>query len=115
MLKKLLVFVFLFFSITSFSQSLGLSVFSKVSVVTVGPGDQLFTAFGHIYNCVEAPKGETGLYIISDGTNRPYRCKIRAPGFMHLQSMNHMSNGHMIADLVTIIGTQDIVFGEVDR
>jgi len=56
-----------------------------------------------------------GVYFISDGTNRPYRCKIRAPGFMHLQSLNYMVKGHMIADLVTVIGTQDIVFGEVDR
>jgi NADH dehydrogenase (ubiquinone) Fe-S protein 2 len=75
----------------------------------------IYTNTGHIYNSVEAPKGETGIYLISDGTNRPYRCKIKAPGFMHLQALNHMSNGHMIADLVTIIGTQDIVFGEVDR
>jgi len=70
---------------------------------------------GHIYACTEAPKGEMGVYFISDGTNRPYRCKIRAPGFMHLQSLNYMVKGHMIADLVTLIGTQDIVFGEVDR
>lgn len=70
---------------------------------------------GHIYSCVEAPKGETGVYLIADGTNRPYRCKIRTPGFMHLQALNNMTNGHMIADLVTIIGTLDIVFGEVDR
>jgi NADH-quinone oxidoreductase subunit D len=69
----------------------------------------------HLYNSVEAPKGETGVYIVSDGSNRPYRCKIRTPGFVHLQALNHMSNGHMIADLVTIIGTQDIVFGEIDR
>lgn len=70
---------------------------------------------GHTYNCVEAPKGETGIYLISDGTNRPYRCKIRTPGFIHLQALNNMTNGHLIADLVTIIGTLDIVFGEVDR
>jgi NADH:ubiquinone oxidoreductase subunit D len=70
---------------------------------------------GHTYNCVEAPKGETGVYIISDGTNKPYRCKIRTPGFMHLQALDNMTHGHMIADLVTIIGTLDIVFGEVDR
>jgi len=70
---------------------------------------------GHVYACTEAPKGEMGVYFISDGTNRPYRCKIRAPGFMHLQSLNYMVKGHMIADLVTVIGTQDIVFGEVDR
>ena len=55
------------------------------------------------------------MYLVSDGTNRPYRCKIKAPGFSHLQALNHMSKGHMIADVVTIIGTQDIVFGEVDR
>lgn len=75
----------------------------------------IYTKKTHIYNCVEAPKGETGIYIVSDGSNRPYRCKIRTPGFVHLQALNHMANGHMIADLVTIIGTQDIVFGEIDR
>jgi len=69
----------------------------------------------HIYCSTEAPKGETGIYLISNGTNKPYRCKIRAPGFMHLQALNYMTTGHLIADLVTIIGTQDIVFGEVDR
>ena len=67
------------------------------------------------YTAVEAPKGEFGVYLISDGTNKPYRCKIRAPGFAHLQGLNLMSKGHMLADVVTIIGTQDIVFGEVDR
>jgi NADH dehydrogenase (ubiquinone) Fe-S protein 2 len=67
------------------------------------------------YACVEAPKGEFGLYLVSDGSNRPYRCKIKAPGFLHLNSLNYMSKGHMIADVVTIIGTQDIVFGEIDR
>ena len=75
----------------------------------------IYTKPAHIYKGVEAPKGETGLFLISDGTNRPYRCKIRTPGFMHLQALNHMCSGHMIADLVTVIGTQDIVFGEVDR
>jgi len=69
----------------------------------------------HIYVCVEAPKGETGIYLVSNDSNKPYRCKIRTPGFAHLQSLNYMASGHMIADLVTIIGTQDIVFGEVDR
>ena len=68
-----------------------------------------------IYSCVEAPKGEFGVYLISDNTNRPYRCAIRAPGFAHLQGLDFMSKGHLIADVVTIIGTQDIVFGEVDR
>ncbi len=67
------------------------------------------------YACVEAPKGEFGVYLVSDGSNKPYRCKIKAPGFLHLQSLNAMSKGHMIADVVTIIGTQDIVFGEIDR
>jgi NADH:ubiquinone oxidoreductase subunit D len=75
----------------------------------------LYTKTAHLYNCVEAPKGETAVYIVSDGSNRPYRCKIKTPGFIHLQALNHMSSGHMIADLVTIIGTQDIVFGEIDR
>lgn len=68
-----------------------------------------------VYFAVEAPKGEFGVFLTSDGTNRPYRAKIRAPGFFHLQGLNKMSSGHMLADLVTIIGTQDIVFGEVDR
>ena len=67
------------------------------------------------YSGTEAPKGEFGVYLISDNTNRPYRCKIKAPGFNHLQALDFMSKGHLIADVVTIIGTQDIVFGEVDR
>lgn len=67
------------------------------------------------YIGTEAPKGEFGVYLISDNTNRPYRCKIKAPGFNHLQALDFMSRGHLIADVVTIIGTQDIVFGEVDR
>jgi len=70
---------------------------------------------GNIYVGVEAPKGEFGVFLYSDGTNKPYRCKIRAPGFFHLQSLNEMSKNHLIADVVTIIGTQDIVFGEIDR
>jgi len=70
---------------------------------------------GDTYAAVEAPKGEFNVYIASNGTNRPYRCRIKAPGFMHLQGLDFMSRGHLIADLVTIIGTQDIVFGEVDR
>jgi len=68
-----------------------------------------------IYCAVEAPKGEFGVYLKSDNTNKPYRCHIRAPGFAHLQSLNFMVNNHLIADLVTVIGTQDIVFGEIDR
>lgn len=67
------------------------------------------------YTAIEAPKGEFGVYLVSDGSNKPYRCKIKAPGFAHLQGLNMMAKGHMIADVVTIIGTQDIVFGEVDR
>jgi len=67
------------------------------------------------YIGTEAPKGEFGVYLISDNTNKPYRCKIKAPGFNHLQALDFMSKGHLIADVVTIIGTQDIVFGEVDR
>jgi NADH dehydrogenase (ubiquinone) Fe-S protein 2 len=67
------------------------------------------------YIACEAPKGEFGVFLVSDNTNRPYRCKIKAPGFNHLQALNIMSKGHLIADVVTIIGTQDIVFGEIDR
>ena len=67
------------------------------------------------YVFTEAPKGEFGIYLVTNGTEKPYRCKIRAPGFAHLQGLNYMVQGHMIADVVTIIGTQDIVFGEVDR
>ena len=67
------------------------------------------------YVGTEAPKGEFGVYVVSNNTNRPYRCKIKAPGFNHLQALDFMSRGHLIADVVTIIGTQDIVFGEVDR
>lgn len=72
-------------------------------------------ATGETYTAVEAPKGEFGVYLVSNGTNKPHRCKIKAPGFAHLQGLNMMAKGHMIADVVTIIGTQDIVFGEVDR
>lgn len=67
------------------------------------------------YIAVEAPKGEFGAYLLSDGSNLPYRCKIKSPGFLHLQALDYMAKNHMIADLVTIIGTQDIVFGEIDR
>ena len=70
---------------------------------------------GETYAAVEHPKGEFGIYLISDGANKPYRLKIRAPGFAHLAALDEMSRGHMIADVVTIIGTQDIVFGEIDR
>ena len=70
---------------------------------------------GETYAAVEAPKGEFGIYLISDGANKPYRLKIRAPGFVHLSAFDEMIRGHMLADVVAIIGTQDIVFGEVDR
>lgn len=70
---------------------------------------------GEVYASIEAPKGEFGVYLVSNGTNKPYRCKVRAPGIFHLQGLDFMSKGHMLADVVTIIGTQDIVFGEVDR
>jgi NADH:ubiquinone oxidoreductase subunit D len=70
---------------------------------------------GEVFILTEAPKGEFGVYLVSDGSTRPYRCRIRAPGFFHLQSLDFMSRGHLTADLVTIIGTQDIVSGEVDR
>ncbi len=81
---------------------------------------KLFTEGMHIppseaYAAVEHPKGEFGIYMVSDGANKPYRLKIRAPGYAHLQSLDEMSRGHMLADVVTIIGTQDIVFGEIDR
>ena len=70
---------------------------------------------GEVYAAVEAPKGEFGVYLVSDGANKPYRLKLRAPGFAHLSAMNEMVTGHMLADVVAIIGTQDIVFGEIDR
>ena len=70
---------------------------------------------GETYTAVEAPKGEFGVYLIADGTNKPYRCRIHAPGFAHLQALDFMTRGHMLADVVAVIGTMDIVFGEIDR
>jgi NADH-quinone oxidoreductase subunit D len=70
---------------------------------------------GESYACVEAPKGEFGVYLVADGSNKPYRCKIRAPGFPHLQAMDFMNRGHMLADVSAILGSLDIVFGEIDR
>ena len=70
---------------------------------------------GEVYAAVEHPKGEFGVYLVSDGANKPYRLKVRAPGFAHLSSLNEMVAGHMLSDVVAVIGTQDIVFGEVDR
>ena len=70
---------------------------------------------GEVYACVEAPKGEFGVYLVADGTNKPYRAKIRAPGFPHLQAMDWMNRGHMLADVSAILGSLDIVFGEIDR
>ena len=70
---------------------------------------------GEIYTAVEAPKGELGVYLISDGSNKPYKCKIRAPGFSHLQAMDYLMKGHMLADVPAVLGSLDVVFGEVDR
>jgi NADH-quinone oxidoreductase subunit D len=70
---------------------------------------------GETYTAVEAPKGELGIYFIADGTNRPYRCHIRSPGFAHLSALAFMSKGHMLADVVAMIASLDIVFGEIDR
>jgi NADH-quinone oxidoreductase subunit D len=70
---------------------------------------------GEVYAAVEAPKGEFGVYLVSDGSNKPYRCKLRAPGFAHLQAMDFMCRGHMLADVSAVLGSIDIVFGEVDR
>jgi NADH-quinone oxidoreductase subunit D len=70
---------------------------------------------GEVYAAVEAPKGEFGVYLVADGTNRPWRAKIRAPGFIHLQAMDHLCRGHLLADVSAIIGTMDVVFGEIDR
>ena len=70
---------------------------------------------GEVYCAVEAPKGEFGVYLVADGSNKPYRAKIRAPGFLHLQAMDHVASGHQLADVAAIIGTMDVVFGEIDR
>jgi NADH:ubiquinone oxidoreductase subunit D len=70
---------------------------------------------GSTYTAIEAPKGELGVYLTSDGKKKPYRCKIKSPGFLHLQGMDVMTKNQYLADIVTVIGTQDIVFGEVDR
>ncbi|HUH09606.1 MAG TPA: NADH-quinone oxidoreductase subunit D, partial [Brevundimonas sp.] len=73
------------------------------------------TPEGEVYAAVEAPKGEFGVYLVSDGTNKPYRVKLSAPGFRHLQAMDWMNTGHMLADVSAILGSLDMVFGEVDR
>lgn len=73
------------------------------------------SVYNSVYTSVEAPKGEFSVYLFGDGANRPYRCRIKAPGFLHLQALDLMGAGHMLTDAVTILGTQDIVFGEVDR
>ena len=70
---------------------------------------------GEVYVATESPKGEFGVYLVADGTNKPYRCKIRGTGFAHLQALEAMAKGHMLADAVAIIGSIDIVFGEIDR
>jgi NADH-quinone oxidoreductase subunit D len=70
---------------------------------------------GEVYSAIEAPKGEFGIYLVSDGANKPYRVKCKAPGFAHLAALEEMTTGHMLADVVAVIGTLDIVFGEIDR
>ena len=70
---------------------------------------------GEVYAAVEAPKGEFGVYLVSDGSNKPYRAKMRGPGYLHLQAMDHIARGHQLADVAAIIGTMDVVFGEIDR
>lgn len=90
------------------------SVISKFKQFT---NSSLINILGETYTATESPKGEFGVYLAftSNSEGKPYRCKIRSPGFSHLQAINFMSKGHLIADVVAIIGTQDIVFGEVDR
>ena len=70
---------------------------------------------GEVYASVEAPKGEFGVFLVADGSNKPYRVKIRAPGYLHLQAMDHVATGHQLADVAAIIGTMVVVFGEIDR
>jgi len=70
---------------------------------------------GETYTAVEAPKGEFGVYVVADGSNRPYRCKIRSPGYAFLQGLDFLTRGHMLADVVAIIASTDLVFGEIDR
>ena len=70
---------------------------------------------GEVYAAVEAPKGEFGVYLVSDGSNKPYRCKIRAPSYSHLQALDFMCRGHMLADISAVLGSLDVVFGEIDR
>ena len=70
---------------------------------------------GEVYASVEAPKGEFGVFLVADGSNKPYRAKIRAPGYLHLQAMDHIASGHQLADVAAIIGSLDVVFGEIDR
>ena len=94
--------------------------FHLLFILTIpGTGQARPAAFalieGQAYAAVEHPKGEFGIYLVSDGANKPYRLKIRAPGFAHLATLDEMARGHMLADAVAIIGTMDIVFGEIDR
>jgi len=77
--------------------------------------DGILVPKNETYVATEAPKGEFGVYLVSNNSNKPYRCKIKSPGFSHLQALNYMSKGHLLADAVTIIATQDIVFWEIDR
>ena len=98
----------------------GLSELMKESMEALTHHFKIYTngfsiVSGETYLGTEAPKGEFGMYLISSNSNKPYRCKIKAPGFAHLQALDYMAKDHMLADVVTIIGTQDIVFGEIDR
>ena len=70
---------------------------------------------GEVYMPVEAPKGEFGVYLYADGTNKPYRCRIKAPGFAHIQALDFLTRGHLVSDVVTVISSLDLVFGEIDR
>lgn len=94
--------------------------FMKFSMEAVIHHFKLYTegysvGYNTVYSAVEAPKGEFAVFVMADGSNRPYRCHIKAPGFLHLQSIGAMTEGHLLTDVVTVLGTQDIVFGEVDR
>merc|ERR1712013_974252 len=92
-----------------------IGVISAEDAVNWGCSGVMLRSTGATYTAIEAPKGEFGVYLVSDGSSKPYRCKIKAPGFLHLALMDHIGRNHMLADIVAIIGTMDVVFGEVDR
>ena len=91
------------------------SLFLILTVFMFGSASLMAKTQLTVYTAVEAPKGEFGVYLISDGSSKPYKCKIRAPGFSHLQAMDYLLKGHMLADVPAVLGSLDIVFGEVDR